>query len=237
MGESVPARDTGGLGDEPVRDRLLEDLQQPVSWHVGRVLEDVRHELPADHRCDGEDAVALLREHVEPAGDHLPYALRNAELPVRALAYTDQASLAHKQPHDLPQEERIPLGLAMDAGHERGRGRHARRHLDVAGDVLLAEPAERDAVSDRLAGERPQRLEERVLPAELDIAVGADDQQARDLHLSREELEQQQRGLVGPVEIIEEQHEGPPVRCVLEERRNAVEEPEARLLRLEGRQS
>ena len=44
---------------------------------------------------------------------------------------------------------------------------------------------------------------------ELDVAVGADQQQARVGKLTRDELEQEQRSLVGPVQVVQDEHEGP----------------------------
>ncbi len=85
---------------------------------------------------------------------------------------------------------------------------------------------------------RPAQLAQhpgqRVVAAELDVAVGADDQQARGADLAGHVLEQQQRGLVGPVQVVEEQDHRAVARGRDQEARDRVEQPEARLLALGG---
>ena len=69
-----------------------------------------------------------------------------------------------------------------------------------------------------------------MVAAQLDVAVGADHEQRAVAQLAGEELEQQQRGLVGPVQVVEDEHQRPRGGGAGEEARDRVEEAEARLL-------
>ena len=78
-----------------------------------------------------------------------------------------------------------------------------------------------------------QGLGQGVTPAQLHVAVGADQQDARSRQLPRQELHQQQRRLVRPVQVVEDEDQRLLPGRVLEEVGEAVEEAEARLF---GRQ-
>jgi len=74
-----------------------------------------------------------------------------------------------------------------------------------------------------------------VLAPHFDVAVGADDQDAALAQLAHEKLQQQQGRLVSPVQVVEDEHEGPPHRTA---RRNVAMLSKSRkrgLVRLEDR--
>ena len=79
------------------------------------------------------------------------------------------------------------------------------------------EAGERERSRDRLAsqlGERRSRADRR---GRIDVAVGADDQEAAVAELAGDEPEQQQRGLVRGVQVVEHQHERLRGRDALQE--------------------
>ena len=80
-----------------------------------------------------------------------------------------------------------------------------------------------------------QSLGERVGAAKLDVAIRAEHQEPGASKLARKELEEQQRWLVAPVQVVEDEDHRLLAGGVLEERGDAVEETETRLLRLQGR--
>ena len=71
------------------------------------------------------------------------------------------------------------------------------------------EPAQQHALGGALARELGESLRQRMAAAQLDVAIGADQQQASRAQLAREELEQEQRGLVGPVQVVEDDDQRP----------------------------
>ena len=107
--------------------------------------------------------------------------------------------------------------------------------LDVVGDPVRVEAAQRDPARALDPGELAERVGERVVAAELDVAVGADQQQAGAGEPAGDEAQQQQRGLVGPVQVVEHDHQRARARGAGEEAGERVEEPEARLLGLHVR--
>jgi hypothetical protein len=104
-------------------------------------------------------------------------------------------------------EEGVALGLAVDGLHH-GFGRRASgRECEEARHVIFGEAAQQNALGALAARQLGQRLLEGVLATDLDVAVGADQQDAALAEFAREELHQQQGGLVGPVEIVEHDHQ------------------------------
>ena len=234
--EAVAPDRFGNLAHDARRDRLVEQLEQALGRHGRERLDRIEPEIAPERRGDGQNPVAVGRQAVETPPDHLAHALRDADLPARAPLRRLEAPLRHQEVDHLADEEGVPLRLAIDGGDQVRRRREPRGHLDVAGDLALGETAQQEAARDRLARQVAERLEEGMLSAELDVAVRADDEEARAPHLAGEELEEQQRGRVRPVEVVEDEDEGLVGGRVAEERRDAVEEAETRLLGLEGRQ-
>jgi len=72
-------------------------------------------------------------------------------------------------------------------------------------------------------------------PSKRHVAVGADDQQASGVQLSRQELQEQERRRVSPVEVVENDDERLGSRSVLQDGCDAVEEAESGLLGLQDR--
>src|SRR5262249_13627561 len=83
------------------------------------------------------------------------------------------------------------------------------------------------------AAERRQHLRERMTVLDVNVAIGADDEQSCVAHLSSEELQQQERRLVGPVKVVEQEHRGLRLRRSDEEARYCVEQAKARRLAIE----
>ena len=176
-------------------------LDQPLKLHEA--------ELPADDGGDGERLVAAserrsrrlpITSRAPPRGCECPRS--PAAEPLRR-----QLALLNEQPDDLGDEERVALRLRVDHVDELRRWCDAARCLDEAADVLLGQAAQQDPLEAALAAQLGECLRERVPARELDVAVGADEQQARAGELARDELEQAQRSLVRPVQIVEHEHE------------------------------
>src|SRR5215468_4735138 len=85
------------------------------------------------------------------------------------------------------------------------------------------------------ADQPAKRVGQGVAPGNLAIAVGADEQQVGGLDLSGDKLQQEQRRPVGPVQIVEDHHDGLALRGRLQKRRDGVEEAKSGLVRFERR--
>ena len=120
---------------------------------------------------------------------------------------------------DLGDEERVALGLAVDrVGEELGRFLAADR-LDEVLDARRA--SDRAARSVRRAARVATRRSCRRAGAavEIDVSIGADDRDPLVAEVAREVLEHEQRRLVGPVQVVEHDHDRVLARGVAEEGR------------------
>jgi hypothetical protein len=87
----------------------------------------------------------------------------------------------------------------------------------------------------RFADELRQGRGQRSAEGRIDVAVGAQDEQVAVAEPAGEELQEQQRRLVGSVKIIERHDERASLRGAADERRNGLEEAKARPLPLQCR--
>ena len=114
---------------------------------------------------------------------------------------------------DLADEEGVALGLGRD---------HPGEHLDLGGvdvaatglgeeqrDLVAVEAGQVDPRHRRLAPEVGERGGERVGAVEVGVAVGADHEHPGVAQVADQVAQEQQAGLVGPVEVVEhDQHGG-----------------------------
>lgn len=124
---------------------------------------------------------------------------------------------------DLADEERIALGLAVDRLGEGPRGLLLADRVDERLHLVAVETTQEGPLVEVLAAERGDRIGERVRSVELDVAVRAHDQDALAAQVAGEVLEEQQRRLVGPVQVVEDQDQRAGRRRVGEEGRHAFE--------------
>ena len=129
--------------------------------------------------------------------------------------------------HDLLDEERVAVGLAVQRAHERLRGGrggqlgHELRHLALrqAGEL---QPAQR-----ALAAQVADQLVQRVAVGDLALAVGADEQRPPRRGRAHEVAQQLQRRPVGPVQVVEHEHDRRLRADLADQRGHGVEEAEA----------
>ena len=117
------------------------------------------------------------------------------------------AALRGEQVHDLRDEERVPLRLGVDRIDEARRRLDPCRELHVLRHVRRAKAAERDLGRVRLAHELGQCGCQRIPQRRIDVAVGADDEQAAVFQPARDEPKEQERGFVGCVQVVEHHDE------------------------------
>jgi hypothetical protein len=221
--EPEAARPGAGLGHQAGVHRLLQRVQDLVGRQAGGAGDHVEVELPAldaGHREAGVDGV---REPVQPPADHVPDPFRDTagEQPGSL-----QAVLGDQQPHQLAHEIGVALGLAVEGDHQLGRRVDPGDVGDEPAHLALVEAAKGQARGHRLAEQLGQGAAQAVVPVHLDVPVGGDQQQARVGQLPRHELQQQQAGPVGPVEVVEDDHQTGVGRCLAERGGHGVEEAE-----------
>src|SRR5262245_47230387 len=216
------------------RHSLIEHVEQLVRLKLAQPRERIEPELAAEHGSEREHGHALVGQTPQPPSDHLAYTLRNAQRQERAeIDVGFQASLSGKQMHDLADEERIAFSLCVDRRDQLFWGLRPYADLDVARDVRGGQAADLDAMRHRLPRELCERRSQRIAYRRVDVAVRADDEYSTAAQLTRDESQQQQRGFVRGVQVVEDQHERTSGRRVLQEAGRGVEEPDAGSLGLD----
>ena len=115
----------------------------------------------------------------------------------------------------------------MDSLGQLGRDVGLDRAGDVVGNVARAQTGQGQPLGDRLAGQRGQRLGQRVVGGHLGVAVGRSQQDPGVPQLGRQELEQAHRGGVSRMEVVDDQQQRLVGGQPLEEAGDGVVQPEA----------
>jgi len=118
VGEGIAPEATGQLFHDARRSRFLQTLQQLRRWEDRYPGEEIDPELPPEDGGTGEDLPAARGEAFESAVDHVAYSL--GECPQRELRRAEAVftALAHEEPNDLVEIERIAAGLLPDRRHD-----------------------------------------------------------------------------------------------------------------------
>ena len=195
--------------DQPGPFRLLEPVDQLVLARARDRLEQRDVEDAPDERGRREELAGLVAQPFQPPADHQPHGLGNVELrdvdvgaPVTLRV--EQAALLEQVLEHLLDEEGVAVALVVDrtdqpfgrllAGQRAEHRRHAPA-LETPQGQPLREPA---------AAEVFDRARERTPHLELDVTVGAEDQDRQLGQPVGHVLEQQQRRLIGPVKVVED---------------------------------
>ena len=239
--EGEAARGARNFGEDPRAARLVERVEQRVARKARRRPRAraartrarspprraaPRSPSPRGARDAGRSPRARLR------GCRAPRAARSR--PAAALAAQRADSTRWRSTSSA--KNGLPSVSACEHAHEalgclvlRARGDHA------APSSAGIEAAQQHPLDARLAPQVSQQLGERMRAREIGLAVGAEQEQRRRPRRAREMAQQDQRRLVGPVQIVEQdQHEG-AARGVREQRIDGLEEAPALRLGVEGR--
>ena len=135
----------------------------------------------------------------------------------------------------LAHEEGVAFGLGMEHLRRRFGGRIevvARERLQHGPHLVGIEAPQRHPLHPGLLAERSKRLRQRVGAHELGVAVGRDHQQRERSTGAHQVAEVDERGLVGPMEVVEHEHHRRLAGGVGHERVRRVEQTQAVGLRV-----
>lgn len=118
-----------------------------------------------------------------------------------------ETAFAFEQAHHLRDEERVAIGLGVDRLNHLARGLDAGHTADVLRHVALAQPSEADLGRVRLPHQLRERRAQRIAERRIDVAVPADHEHVAVSDLACDEPQQQQRRLVGGVQVVEHEHQ------------------------------
>src|SRR5262249_34856532 len=128
------------------------------------------------------------------------------------------------------EEEWIAGGPLVQLGGESRARAPGREALEIAGDLVGLETLEVHPADEGLAHERAHDPRERMAGMELLVAIGPGQDRRRAAQLGREKAEQEERGLIAPVEVVEDDRERSRPRTAPEVAGHGIEELEALLL-------
>ena len=213
--------------------RLIDGVQRRRLIEARNLRGNIEVERTAKCRPDGQQGAGLSGEPPHASREHLADAVRNADRLDRGgggrIARTArQAALFDQVLQDLADKERIAVRCRADRGRQRVP--HVGRRLAVGNQLrhlVLVEPLQRDALAGRLAVQRAERIGQRMLRVELDVAIGAEQEQTMLRGEARHVAQHGDRALVGPVQIVEHQHDRRARRGGDQELADGVEQAEA----------
>ena len=177
---------------------------------------------------------ACRGQSIQPSADHV----------ANTLGYTDVADVAAVGPSTVPlihrtrlgevaehlaHEERVALGLVMDGEGERlcafvelvpcGG-------LDELGHFVPVEATQGEALHVVVAAEITDHRGERMTAVHVGVPVGDDDEDAAGTDPAGEVAQHEQRRLLGPVGVVDDEHHRRLARETADPSRDGLEEPE-----------
>jgi len=120
-----------------------------------------------------------------------------------------ERSLVGKEADNLCDEERVSARLSVDCCYQLGGCTGAGDEIDEARDIALGEPGEWQTPASRRTLDVGQGWCQGMVAADFDVSVGTDQEDARVAKLPRQEREEQDRGSVRPMEIVEHEDQRP----------------------------
>jgi hypothetical protein len=207
VGEPVPERGVGHLEHQTCRGRLVQRRQQRLLGEPSRLLHHRWVELRPDDRRHAKDLAGLLAQATEPHPHDLANTLRDPEftgwqpgLPASLLPL--ELLRLGKVADDLADEEGVALRPLVD---RLGHGQvvlveiMAADPLQESDDRGLVQPGQRESLHPNLPAQIGQQVGQRVMVADLSVAVGAHHEEPRRLWGARDVAQQQQGRLGRPV--------------------------------------
>ena len=200
----------GARHEHLVGDRLAQALQQ-----VGLVeLREGGEQLVAHRVLDADDTHDLLR------GLRQPLHARDEQVAQRLGQLVAAVGGGREQ---LLGVERVALAaLEQPVGELVGRRRVEDRG-DLRDQLVAAEAREAEAVDAGRALELGQQRPQRMAAVQLVRAVGDDERERLVARAAHEEGEEVARRLVGPVQVLEHEHDGLDAAQALDQREQRLE--------------
>ena len=241
VGEAELPHVLGRLAQHGRRDGRLQAVEQPTLIHLGGGREKLKLKRAADHRREPQYLLGLLAEALHAALDHLAntlgqrYARRSIDAPAPAGLVEAQRPGLREATQYLRHEERVAVGLAAicvansrpySSSSVPGDGRHEKCHL------VNAEAMERDPLHPLNRPQIRQRPAQRVILAQIRVAVGHDQLERPLLDRAHHVLEQSDRLPVGPVQVVEHHAHRHAPRHFCQESRDGREQQVALGLRV-----
>jgi hypothetical protein len=197
----------------PVRFRLLDHVEEHVLAVLAGRLEQLEVEGPSEHGRGGEHSPAVGAQAVEPAADDEADPLGHIELAdgergPEAAGLVEQAAFLDEELEHLLDEEGVALRLAVDDLHQRRRGALTAHGLQHLGRFRHWHAPERDPPAVAPAEEILEGPGQGAADVRLAVAVRPHHEDRGLGQALSQVLNQQQRRLVGPLQVVENEQDG-----------------------------
>ena len=224
VGEAPAPRILVHLRHQTRRERLLE-CREHLHRGLSRGRGEDRHgHLDAGRGGQIEQVPGRGGEPREALADHLADGGRDAERPGGVRREPLELPLAREQPHDLAHEEGVAAGVAEHCLDHRRRREEPCRRRDEARERVGLEAAQHEPLCVWMAGDGGQRGIQRVVGDDVQVSIGREEDDGGAPETRRQELEQQERRAIGPLEVLEDEEDGLAACSADERTRRAVEE-------------
>jgi hypothetical protein len=212
-----------GLGvrdDDVVRHRLAQSGDELVGGHTGRALE----QPVADPRAgDGREA-----QH------GLCWRAQGLDAQHERVGQVGRQALAAGGGRQLLGEERVALGAREELVDQARLGPAAEDPGQLRHHLLAREALERHALDDGGALGLGHQRAQGMAAVQLVGAVGGEEQDALLARVAHEEGQEVARGAVGPVDVLEDEHERLRLGQAPQQREQQLEDAPLRGRRLRG---
>ena len=208
-------------------DRLVEQQHELARGALLERCDQVEGDFDADDRSAGKQLPARVAQPGKPPADDGLHAFGDPEGLACAIGRPAKASFIGEEPDEFADEQRIPLGLAMDRLGETVGRTLRRSKFDVARHLIHGQSRRIEALCGRHAGDFGEQADPWVSGGQLTLPVDGQHHDAGVGQVHGHEPEQQQRRLVGGVEVVEDQDDGTVARGVPQQARERVEQLEA----------
>jgi hypothetical protein len=209
--EAEAAGSVPNFGDQLRTHAFVDGVEEAIFRQVAERFEDLDIELATDDRGEAECPITRFAQAREPPADDLLDPFGQAE-GRRALAASgpllkrgERAGFREMSEH-FADEERIALGAVR---HEAGEGRRdvpANERVDEYLYLIWLEAAKHQPRDRRLTPQVGQHLGQRMCARQFALTVRADDAERGRGGRAHDVPQHQQRGLVGPMQIVEYEH-------------------------------
>ena len=183
----------------PRADRFVQPLGQHIDLDTGDPSQHVAVRLLTGDRRHCQDRYACLRQPGQPLRHRLPNPVGNA---THGGGTASKAAPADQKLRHLPDEERVPAGTAQHIRGQTWMRTHPGHRPHQPLHVHRRQPGQRDYLA--VAAGLRQQPPALVVGADLLVAERPRNHQRRGHHLARQEVQQQQRRHIRPLQIVED---------------------------------
>ena len=213
-------------------DALVEEHDELARGTVLERRHQIERDFDADDRSAGKDLPTVIAQPRESPTDNCLDPFGDSQWLTDPFRRPVEASFLREHPDDLANEQRVPLGLTMDGLGQTVGLAFRGGHVDVARHLVDREPRRIEALRRRHARDLGEQTDPWVSGSQLTLAVDGEHDDSGVGQVHGHEAEEQQRRLVGGVEVVEDDDDRAVARGIPQQSRERVEQLETGAIRV-----